>query len=218
MGPMSYLIASLTIVYSPVFSGAYQREHQSSASLAFVRGINRWPVNSPHKGPVTQKMFPFDDVIMYSPKHFETIRKAQQLVWRFENDCWIEKYSPRKRILGSSWLNLSVGRLCDTTTAAKCFITVQGSWICWQICLMTGLHIDSFIIVSIDDSHPCETNYLTSRSLSLSTVIVLDLKTITEYRMINRCWFIWKYSSEMLKQFIRSGRIDTLCTLIKKIV
>ena len=39
-------------------------EHQSSASLAFVRGIHRWPVNSPHKGPVTRKMFPFDDVIM----------------------------------------------------------------------------------------------------------------------------------------------------------
>ena len=30
---------------------------------AFARGIHRWPVNSPHKGPVTQKMFPFDDVI-----------------------------------------------------------------------------------------------------------------------------------------------------------
>ena len=30
----------------------------------FVRGIHRWPVNSPHKGPVIRKMFPFDDVIM----------------------------------------------------------------------------------------------------------------------------------------------------------
>ena len=38
--------------------------YQSSASLAFVRGIRRWPVNSPHKRPVTRKMFPFDDVIM----------------------------------------------------------------------------------------------------------------------------------------------------------
>ena len=41
-----------------------QRKHQSSASLAFVRGIHRRPVNSPHKGPVMRKMFPFDDVIM----------------------------------------------------------------------------------------------------------------------------------------------------------
>ena len=50
-------------VYWTVCSGADQRKHQSSASLAFVRGIHRWPVNSPHKGPVTRKMFPFDDVI-----------------------------------------------------------------------------------------------------------------------------------------------------------
>ena len=41
-----------------------QIKHQSSASLAFVWGIHGWPVNSPHTGPVTRKMFPFDDVIM----------------------------------------------------------------------------------------------------------------------------------------------------------
>ena len=35
-----------------------------SASLAFVRGIHRGPVNSPHRGPVTRKMFSFDDVII----------------------------------------------------------------------------------------------------------------------------------------------------------
>ena len=45
-------------------SGADQRKHQSPASMAFVRGIHRWPVGSPHKGPVTWKMFSFDDVIM----------------------------------------------------------------------------------------------------------------------------------------------------------
>ena len=38
--------------------------HQSSASLAFVGGIHRWPVNFSHKGPATRKMFPLDDVIM----------------------------------------------------------------------------------------------------------------------------------------------------------
>ena len=41
-----------------------QRKHQSSASLAFVRGIHREPVNSPHTWSVTRKRFPFDDVIM----------------------------------------------------------------------------------------------------------------------------------------------------------
>ena len=59
MGSMTSQITSITIVYSAV----YQRKHQSSASLAFVRGIHRGPVNSPHKWPVTRKMFPFDDVI-----------------------------------------------------------------------------------------------------------------------------------------------------------
>ena len=57
-------ITSLTIVYSTVYSDADQRKHQSPASLGFVWGIHRGPVNSPHKGSVTRKMFPFDDVIM----------------------------------------------------------------------------------------------------------------------------------------------------------
>ena len=64
MGAIASLITSLTIVYSTVYSGADQRKYESSASLAFVRGIHRGPVNSPHKWPVTQKRFPFDDVIM----------------------------------------------------------------------------------------------------------------------------------------------------------
>ena len=57
-------ITSLTIGYSTVYSDTDQGKHQSSASLAFVWGIHRRPVNSPLKWPVTRKMFPFDDVIM----------------------------------------------------------------------------------------------------------------------------------------------------------
>ena len=64
MGAIASRITSLTIVYSTVYSDADQRKHQSSVSLVFVWGIHRGPVNSPHKGPVTRKMFPFDDVIM----------------------------------------------------------------------------------------------------------------------------------------------------------
>ena len=64
MGPNPPQITCLAIVYSAVYSGADQRKYQSSASLVFVRAIHRRPVNSPHKGPVTRKMFPFDDVIM----------------------------------------------------------------------------------------------------------------------------------------------------------
>ena len=67
MSGMASQITSLGIVYSTVYPGADQRKHQSPASLAFVRGIHRGPVNSPHKWPVTRKLFPFDDVIMVTP-------------------------------------------------------------------------------------------------------------------------------------------------------
>ena len=64
MGAVVSQITSVTIVYSIVCSGADLRKHQSSVSLAFVRGIHRWLVNSPHEGPVRRNLSPFDDVIM----------------------------------------------------------------------------------------------------------------------------------------------------------
>ena len=57
-GPTASQITSLTIVSSTVCSGTDQRKHQNSAST----------VNSPHKGAVMRKLFPFDDVIMLYPK------------------------------------------------------------------------------------------------------------------------------------------------------
>ena len=73
MGTIASQITSLTIVYSTVYSDADQRRYQSSASLAFVWGIHRRPVNSPHKWPVTRKMFSFDDVIMLIKKALPSI-------------------------------------------------------------------------------------------------------------------------------------------------
>ena len=64
MSAMAFKITGISIVCSIVGAGAEQRKHQSSALLAFVRGIGRWTVNSPTKRPVTPKMFPFDDVII----------------------------------------------------------------------------------------------------------------------------------------------------------
>ena len=69
MSVMVSQITSLMIVYSSVYWGADQRKHQSSMSLAFVGGIHWWLVNSPHKGPVMRKMFPFDDVIIRKKPH-----------------------------------------------------------------------------------------------------------------------------------------------------
>ena len=64
MDAMASQITGVLIVYSSVCSGTAQRKHQSSASLVFVRGMHRWPVNSSHKGSATRKMFPFDGVII----------------------------------------------------------------------------------------------------------------------------------------------------------
>ena len=84
---MKSQITSLTVVYSNVYSGAYQRKHQNSASQAFVRGIHRWPVNYPHKGPVTRKIFPFDDVIMNVKKIYDN--RETKLMYKSYPDNWI---------------------------------------------------------------------------------------------------------------------------------
>ena len=60
-------ITSVSAVYSTFFQASIKKKKKSSASLAFVRGIHRWPVNSPHKGPVTWKMFHKHWLIMPLP-------------------------------------------------------------------------------------------------------------------------------------------------------
>ena len=60
MGAIKSQITSLTIVYSTVYSDAYQRKHQISASLAFVRGIT---VTGEFLAQMA-RMVPFDDVIV----------------------------------------------------------------------------------------------------------------------------------------------------------
>ena len=85
MSSMASQITSLTIVYSTVYSGADHRKHHSSAPLAFVRGIHRGPVNSPHKWPVTRKMFPFDEVIMINHwnRHIAVLTEFSLLTAKF---------------------------------------------------------------------------------------------------------------------------------------
>ena len=73
MGAIASQITSPTIVYLTVYSGADQTKHQSPASLAFVWGIHWWSVNSPHKWPVTRKMFPFHDLSNISKRRFNYI-------------------------------------------------------------------------------------------------------------------------------------------------
>ena len=96
MGAIASQITSLTVVYTTVYSDADQRKYQSSASLTFVRGIHRGSVNSPHKWPVTRKMFPFDDVIMLN---LSTVR--------FQTHISSIRFLPRKGIYycASKWHN-----------------------------------------------------------------------------------------------------------------
>ena len=89
MGTIAAQITRLTIVYSTVYLEADQRKHQSSASLAVVRGIHRGPVNSPHKWPVTQKKFPFDDVIM-------TGKSRGNISWWSVENCTVFFYWQRQ--------------------------------------------------------------------------------------------------------------------------
>ena len=95
MGTMAFQITSLTSVYSTVHSGEDQRKHQSSASLAFVQGIHRWPMNSPHKWPVMRKMFAFDDIIMKS-SNCDSLKVRWQWVNTFffsSYFCWLSSFT-----------------------------------------------------------------------------------------------------------------------------
>ena len=115
MGSMASQLTSLTIVYSTVYSAANQRKHQSSASLAFVRWIHRGPVNSPHKWPVTRKLFPFDDVIMkFEPNPISLYRNAWELLdqwWdgeSWDSNAWefsgaLPKVNQASRVPHQSW-------------------------------------------------------------------------------------------------------------------
>ena len=56
---------SLDCLLIHLFSRTWKIHIKNSASLAFVRGIHWWPVDYPHKWPVTRKIFPFYDVVMW---------------------------------------------------------------------------------------------------------------------------------------------------------
>ena len=69
MGPMASQITSISIVYSTVYSGADQRKHQSSAPLAFVRGILPGTGEFPAQMASNAENIPFNDIIMSLGMH-----------------------------------------------------------------------------------------------------------------------------------------------------
>ena len=115
MGAMASQITSRTIVYSTVYSGADQRKHQSSASLAFVRGIHRWPVNSPHIWPVTRKMFSFDETRIFQDNE-ANIMNADSPWWRHQ----MKTFSALLPLCAG---NLSVtGEFISQRPVTRCFL------------------------------------------------------------------------------------------------
>ena len=128
MGAIASQITGLTSVYSTVYSGIEQRKHQSSASLTFVRGIHRRPVNSLHKWPVTRKMFPFDDVIM--------------IMWnlRYQNNIRTRVFIPLRggpKFVNPSWLWFQIPRFKTAGYDHNCSSCHLG----WQACQGTNKHI-----------------------------------------------------------------------------
>ena len=143
MSAIASQITSLTIVYSTVYSDADQRQHQSSASLAFVWGIHRGPVNFLHKWPVTRKMFPFDDVIMFTLRlnHISAFVK-HSLSLQHSGQCvlaWIIAYykgrSRRTSKLSNLYWMLSIGRnsTCQpkvtTLSLPVCHMRYSWNWL-----------------------------------------------------------------------------------------
>ena len=58
-----------------------------------VRGIHRWPVNSPHKWPITRKMSPFDDVIMSAIILVVPARPSWNIMSRLQNYILKQKHT-----------------------------------------------------------------------------------------------------------------------------
>ena len=71
-------ITSFTIIYSTVYSGTHQRKHQCPASLAFVRGIHRWSLNSPTKGQQRGKCFHLMTSSSFHSSHFKCLYRTKQ--------------------------------------------------------------------------------------------------------------------------------------------
>ena len=111
MDEMASQITSLMIVYSTIYSGDDQIKHQNSVSLVFVWGIHRWSVNSPHKWPVTRKMFPFDDVNMnpcvncgqLDQTVFSVDHQQSTYLWYYWFQDFSYRVSTERKITRGSW-------------------------------------------------------------------------------------------------------------------
>ena len=78
MGAIESQIISLTIAYSIIFFRRRSKKTSKLRVTGLCAGNSPGTVNSPHKWPVTRKMFPFDDVIVSQTKHMD----YEAFVWK----------------------------------------------------------------------------------------------------------------------------------------
>ena len=127
MGTVASQITSLAIVYSSVHSGTDLGKHQSSASLAFVRGIHRWPVNSPHKWPVTRNMFHFMTSSWYRSRELSNAYGEQfGGKWSCYNRTALYAYISYNHAISSKLyvMNFSMGKMMSSRKYQKSRITL----------------------------------------------------------------------------------------------
>ena len=148
MSAMASQITGVSIVCSAVCLGGDQRKHQGSASLAFVGGIHRWPMDSPHKGPVTRKVFPFDDVIMRVGPECHTHNGLSHWILNWHDLISISMTSCSKKPFTEQYYTLSHYWNC-TWLPVDDFVKKQHIRTC-RICnlLLLKIHITCFWVWS----------------------------------------------------------------------
>ena len=126
MSAMASQITNVSIVCWKVYLGT-DKKHQSSVSLVFVKGIHRWPVISPHKGPVTRKMFTFDDAIMKEWRLWSVDYDNILMVLGYSNDgafCITDFLCGES--IGDRWIHLIKHQWCGASVFY--FLLV---WVTW---------------------------------------------------------------------------------------
>ena len=150
MSTIASQITSLTIVYSIVYLSANQRKYQSPAILAFLRGIHRRPVNSPRKGPVTRKMFPFDDAIMQND-HRNPAKSRNTLTYCVLYVVVIDEHLRGKKPFGLSdfFLFLAFPFICT------CWVMMWNSrlYLCveYGVIMTQQVHVNNLIVNNPDN-------------------------------------------------------------------
>ena len=140
MNAMTSQITGVSIVCLTVGSGADQRKHQNSASLAFMRGIHRWPVDSPHERPVTWKMFPFDEDSMWLEN--EAAIYSRYFRWVLVCDVLCVGFTFKHPLNKCLYIHI----LSSTFLTLEAYIYVISCWLSYWVltkCSSDGIHYNN---------------------------------------------------------------------------